>query len=208
MTRSAGPIVRSAERTASEPLSERRSETRTRLLRAAAAVFSAKSLPEATVEEILREAGVSRRTFYQFFADKVDLLGALYADAVNRLHARRIAATAEAGDGVECLLRGFDVYSGFHATVAPLIRVLASEALRPESPLGPMREELIDRTVELYCARFEELEGRPLDPGVARALVLMSESLNLHMVTATDASPAEIERARATIHTIVERVLR
>lgn len=198
------PIVRPPER---PRLSARRSETRRRLLGAAARVFSAKSLPEATVEDVLREAGLSRRTFYQFFADKVDLLAALYANAVNHLHAQRVEATAQATDGIDCLLRGFDVYSGFHATAAPVVRVLASEALRPASPLGPMREALIDRTVELYCDRFEALEGRSLDPLLVRALVLMSEALNLHMVTTTQTTQEDIARVRAAIHQIVERTV-
>lgn len=105
------------------------------------------------------------------------------------------------------MLRGFEVYTGFHATSARLIRVLGSEALRPGSPLGPIRDALIERTVEFYCRRFEELEGRPINPGTVRALVLMSDSLHLHMVRTTTASVEDIERVRATLRPIVERVL-
>jgi len=188
-------------------LSPRRRRTRLRLLRAAVAVFSRKSVPEATVEEVLREADVSRRTFYQFFSDKVDLLAALYADSVNHLHRRRIEATEGATDGLDLLLRGFSVYSDLHATAASIMRVLASEALRPDSPLGPMREALIDRTVELYCEGFAALEGRALDPLEVRALVLMSEALNLHMVTTTSATPADIGRVRDVVHRLVRRAV-
>lgn len=200
-------ITRVRERDPGVALSRTQDRTRRRLLRAAAAVFSEKSVPEATVEEVLREAGVSRGTFYQFFSDKVALLAALYENAVERLHARRVEAAGGAMSGVDCLLRGFDVYSGFHATAARMIRVLASEALRPGSPLGPIRDAFIDRTVEFYCERFEELEGRPIDPGTVRALVLMSDSLHLHMVKTTDASTADIDRVRAILRPIVERVL-
>lgn len=188
-------------------LSRTQARTRRRLLRAAAAVFSEKTLPEATVEDVLREAGVSRGTFYQFFADKVALLAALYENAVERLHARRMEATEGATSGLDCVLRGFDVYSGFHATSARLIRVLGSEALRPGSPLGPIRDGLIERTVGFYCERFEALEGRPIDPGTVRALVLMSDALHLHMVKTTEASAGDIDRLRSILRPIVERVL-
>lgn len=201
-------IAPSPERdSAGEPLSERRRQTRRRLMRAAAEVFSRKSVPAATVEDVLAEAGVSRRTFYQFFADKLDLLAALYANRIDFVHAERLKATAAATGGLDCLLRGFDVYSSVHAWGAPLVRALASEALRPESPLGPLREVLIDRTVELYCERFEALENRTLDPLLIRSLVLMSEALHLHMVRTTSATGADLERVRATIHRIVERAI-
>ena len=200
-------IVRSAERSPRSSLSDRRSLTRRRLLRAAASVFAAKSVPEATVEEVLREAGISRRTFYQFFADKIDLLAALYASSVNHLHAQRTEATAHGATGIDRILSGFDVYLNFQATAGPLVRVLASEALRPESPLGPMRQELIDRTVELYVDRFAEVEGRRIDPMLVRALVLMSEAMNLHMITTTDATAQDLARVRGVIHHLVRRAL-
>ena len=200
-------VEHASGREASGPLSERRSKTRRRLLRAAAAVFAAKSVPEATVEEILREAGISRRTFYQFFSDKIDLLAAVYASSVNHLHALRIEATVKPTTGIERLLAGFDVYLRFQAEAGPLVRVLASEALRPESPLGPMRQALIDRTVELYVERFAEVEGRPLDPMLVRALVLMSEATNLHMVTTTPVGERDIEHVRAVVHHLVRRAL-
>jgi AcrR family transcriptional regulator len=200
-------IERARELESGAGLSRTRSRTRRRLLRAAAVVFAEKSVLDATVEDVLREAGVSRGTFYHFFSDKLALLAALYANAVDRLHARRVEATAGATSGVDCLLRGFEVYTGFHATSAPLVRALASEALRPESPLGPIRDALIERTIDFYTRRFEELEGRPIDPGAVRALVLMSDALHLHMLKTTDASAADIERVRAILRPILERVL-
>jgi len=201
------PIVHSTERSPRSSLSERRSKTRRRLLRAAATVFAAKSVSDATVEEILREAGVSRRTFYQFFSDKIDLLAAVYARSVNHLHALRVEATARGATGVERILDGFDVYIRFQVTAGPIVRALASEALRPESPLGPMRQELIDRAVDLYVSRFEEVEGRSLDPMLMRALVLMSDALNLHMVTTTPVGDDDVERVRGVIHHLVRRAL-
>lgn len=188
-------------------LSERRAKTRRRLMRSAAAVFAAKSVSEATVEDILREAGVSRRIFYQFFSDKLDLLAAVYASSVNHLHRVRCEATGRATTGIQRILDGFDVFLRFQAEAGPVVRVLASEALRPESPLAALRHELIDRTVEHYVERFAEVEGRQLDPTLVRALVLMSDATNLHMLTTTPGRPEDVERVRRVIHHLVRRAL-
>ena len=51
----------------------------------------------ASVEDVIGNAGTSRKTFYEFFADKEDCLVAAYADASERLW--RAGAEAAAGEG-------------------------------------------------------------------------------------------------------------
>lgn len=186
-----------------EALTRRRAQTRRRILRAAAEVFSRKSVPEATVEDVLQAAGVSRRTFYQLFSDKVDLLAAVYARSIENLHAARLEATARKGSGIDRILAGFDVYLDFQRSAGAVVRVLASEALRPESPLRPMRRDVIEATAALYAERYAEAEGRRLDLDVLRALVLMSEALGLHELSGDVDTPEDFERLRSTLHRIV-----
>ena len=188
-------------------LSPRQARSRRRLIAAAAVVFSTRSLPEVTVQDVLDEAGLSRGTFYAFFADKADLLAALYRDSIDLLHARRLDATSHATTAVDCVLRGFTVFSEFHATSARLIRVLASEALRPGSPLGPIRDDFVERTVEFYASRIEDLDGRSPDRHTIRALVLMSDSLHLHMLNTTSVTDEDIDRLGQTLRTVITRVL-
>ena len=188
-------------------LSPRRATTHRQLLQAAARVFSEHGVPDVTVEMVLLQAGVSRGTFYALFTDKFDLLAALYAQAVDTLHDKRVEATTAVGSGIDCVLRGFDVFTELHARSPRLLLVLGSEALRPGSPLGGIRDDLISRTVEFYTSRFEELEGRPVDPNVILALVLMSDAMHQHMLRTTTASAADIEQVRATVRQVVTRIL-
>lgn len=71
-------------------------QQRARLIDAIAAVLRRKGFGPTTVGDIAREAGVSRRTFYENFSDKTDCFLAAYRDAVERLVAEVGAATADA----------------------------------------------------------------------------------------------------------------
>src|SRR5215471_11297315 len=64
----------------------RREEIRDRLRTAAEELMaSGESYTELSVERIVREAGISRATFYVYFEDKGDLLRALAEDFIERI---------------------------------------------------------------------------------------------------------------------------
>src|SRR3954471_14575461 len=56
-------------------------EHRGRLLRGMAHSVATKGYADTTIADIVREAGVSRRTFYEHFRDKAECLIALYEAA-------------------------------------------------------------------------------------------------------------------------------
>lgn len=56
-----------------------------RLLPAAERMLREKPWGDITVDELSREAGISRTLFYNHFTDKTDLLGALTTDALDRI---------------------------------------------------------------------------------------------------------------------------
>ncbi len=65
------------------PLREQqRAFTRRRLMDAGRTVFSTRGYPDTTVDDIVREAGTSRATFYLHFKGKGDLVAALIDDIV------------------------------------------------------------------------------------------------------------------------------
>jgi AcrR family transcriptional regulator len=77
------------------PLEIRLSQQRRRLFAAAAAVFARVGYADATAEAIAREAGMSKATFYEHFANKEDCIVALFDTATEVvLHAMRAAAGA------------------------------------------------------------------------------------------------------------------
>src|ERR1700761_2003644 len=64
----------------------RREEIRDRLGSAAEKLMAGgESYTELSVERIVREAGISRATFYVYFEDKGDLLRALAEDFIERM---------------------------------------------------------------------------------------------------------------------------
>ena len=77
---------------ASDPLTQatEASEHQPRLFDGMARAVAAKGYGAITIADIVREAGVSRRTFYEHFTTKADCLIALYASASrNALNALR-----------------------------------------------------------------------------------------------------------------------
>jgi AcrR family transcriptional regulator len=76
------------------PLEVRQGLQRRRLYAAAAAVFARVGYGEATAEAIAREAGMSKATFYEHFANKEECIVALFDTAIEVI----LAAMREAGD--------------------------------------------------------------------------------------------------------------
>jgi AcrR family transcriptional regulator len=127
---------------------------RTRLLNAALGLASAGGWEAATVTAVVSEAGVSRKTFYDLFADREDCLTALLDESFTRI-AAVVAPAWEAQGGFAQRLRGALVAAlGFldsdRATGALVIRYLLG--------CGPRRPELRARVL----ARLHEAvdEGR------------------------------------------------
>lgn len=94
----------------------RRDEVRARLLTAVEALFDqGETFAALTVERLISEAGLSRSTFYTYFADKSELLKELAADVLEELfdaaaqwwERDRIASKAELHEGIRGVVNGF-----------------------------------------------------------------------------------------------------
>ena len=94
----------------------RRAEvTRAALLTAAAAVFAASGYADASVDEIVEQAGTSVGTLYHHFGSKADLYVRLYLDYQSRQHHRsarafRAAVAAGESDPMPLFLTGTRAY--------------------------------------------------------------------------------------------------
>jgi len=77
------------------PLDVRLGVQRRLLFEAAAAVFARRGYAEASAEAISREAGMSKATFYEHFANKEECILALFDDAAARVRRAMAAAGAE-----------------------------------------------------------------------------------------------------------------
>jgi AcrR family transcriptional regulator len=92
------------------PLEVRLSVQRRRLFEAAAAVFAANGYADATAEAIAREAGMSKATFYEHFANKEECVLALFDEAATEVLRAMGEAALAAGDDPRARLR-----AGAHA---------------------------------------------------------------------------------------------
>src|SRR6188768_3936145 len=99
------------------PLEVRLTVQRRRLFEAAAAVFARVGYAEASAEAIAREAGMSKATFYEHFANKEECILALFDAAIDVvIEAMRHAGEEHAAE---------DPQARIHAAVAAFLNVLA-----------------------------------------------------------------------------------
>src|SRR6185436_18375051 len=80
------------------PLDVRLGVQRQRLFEAAAAVFARTGYADASAEAISREAGMSKATFYEHFANKEECILALFDAAAAETLTAMAAATSAAGE--------------------------------------------------------------------------------------------------------------
>ncbi len=97
------------------PLEVRLERQRARLFAAAAAVFSRLGYAEASAEAISREAGMSKATFYEHFANKVECILALFDTAAEQV---RLAVEASTDQGEDPQKRS---QQGVHAFLSALV---------------------------------------------------------------------------------------
>lgn len=116
-----------------------------RILRGAADVFGEVGVEGASVDLVLAASGVSRRTFYQFFEGKAQVLDALLAIIASIWRADVEKALAEAPRR-ETLVR---VFVRAYRLAGFLLRVVFAEATRRGSPLVPRYDAMLDALTKI-----------------------------------------------------------
>ena len=134
------------------PLEVRLEVQRARLLEAAAAVFARVGYAEASAEAISREAGMSKATFYEHFANKEEIILALFDWARDKLLEAMVAATSAAGNDPQARLR-----AGIHA----LLELIATHPDEAQTLLveiigaGPRAQERRDSILSDFAAAID-----------------------------------------------------
>ncbi|HXQ10782.1 MAG TPA: TetR/AcrR family transcriptional regulator [Caulobacteraceae bacterium] len=188
-----------------KPADVRRSE----ILDAAAALFGARGYAATSVDEIVRELGVAKGTFYYHFRSKEDVLTALAWRMVDEM-AQRSRAVAED--------RTLGAIEKLRAIFAEQRRVRAAGSSVVEDLHRPENRELHDRsnveTVRVFGPILADVveEGRQagvfhLDDPLATTQFVLAGSLFLFGEGVFDWTPEEaVARIRAMV-TLVERAL-
>jgi AcrR family transcriptional regulator len=154
-------------------------ERRTGILDAALAAFSQSGYHSASIDDIAREAGVSKALIYEHFASKQELYADLIARNARELTQRIGAALVgvELESGAARLAIGLDAFFAFVEERRDAWRMLFREAADPETAA------VLDRMLEQVTAEVTVLISQ--DPGASaldsvedkRALRMLAEML-------------------------------
>ena len=127
---------------------------RTRLLEAVGRAVAHKGYAAATIEDVVRDAGVSKKTFYEHFSDKLDCFLAAYEAASDELLEHMRAAQEVAGDWLARTRAGIHAYLRWLAAEPELARVFLIEI----AAAGPEALERRERMRDRYAERMRGLQ--------------------------------------------------
>jgi AcrR family transcriptional regulator len=130
------------------PLEVRLSVQRRRLFQAAAAVFARVGYAEASAEAISREAGMSKATFYEHFANKEECILALFDEAATEVTRALVNAPGEDARSYEERVRGgikafLDILAEYPETSQTLLVEIIGA--------GPRASERRDAILDLFA---------------------------------------------------------
>ena len=183
----------------------------TRILQGASYVFAEIGVRNASVEDILAAAGVSRRTFYRLYDSKESVMVALYRMGTDNLLGACTIAVKDGKTPLERVAGCIDAHLRNARDFGRLVFVLGGEAHRNESLLHPRRMEVHDALVALFATATEGQIKEPIDPLLFRALVLAIEGVTRMVVEAGEegrkVTKESLERARRVMLHLVRSTL-
>lgn len=159
-----------------------------------------------TVERILKEAGVSRPTFYNLFKNKGDVLDIISTE-VNEDLISAVTNTLNRNEPVnDRFLSVVDAYLDWGFRHGPIVRSLYQAIADQSSIAGKNRLKTVKALSEIIQNAIVA-SGRPCqDPLLLDALITMVEHLGTPVFTNTP-SPEDISRVRSVIISIVKKLI-
>jgi AcrR family transcriptional regulator len=183
--------------------SEGSTSVRVRILRGAAAAFGRQGYGATSVEAILSEAGVSRRTFYKAFRSKDDVLRVLFENSVAMLLGAVRDAQRSGRPPQERLVAAVEAYIRVHARAGQLARVLLLEQFSPHSPLSKQRDAALTAFTALISEAFEREGGQRPDPILAAGVVSAINQIAVQMANEYPEGGWDVERAKNAMLRVV-----
>ena len=135
-------------------LEDAREHTRARIEQAALDLFTRQRFEHVTTDEVADAAGISRRTFFRYFATKADAVWGDFAAHVDRL-AALLAATDDDQPVLSSICAAYVEVNDYAAGELPMLRqrlrlILSEPALQAHSQV---RYTEVDRVVAEHVAR-------------------------------------------------------
>jgi AcrR family transcriptional regulator len=198
------------------PLEVRLERQRARLFAAAAAVFARVGYAEASAEAISREAGMSKATFYEHFANKEECIVALFDAAAAQLGeavrtsvgvATSLGDTStpeeRIGGGIRAFLSGLEAYPDHARTL--LVEIIGA---------GPRANARRDAALEAFAQMLDEQNalaheryGAPRFACRDDAFALVGAIVELASRQLRHGRPENIQELEPVIHRLVRGLL-
>ncbi|MDM7942662.1 MAG: helix-turn-helix domain-containing protein [Hydrogenophaga sp.] len=178
-------------------------EHRARLLQAMAQVASEQGLAATSIAAVVAEAGVSKRTFYEHFADKDACFLELYrAASASALRTLRGAVQPERPwqDQVE---QALGAYLAHLAAGPQLIRLLFVEIHHLGAPGAAVRREVMQQLAD-YMLETLNAQDEVLTPTMAVAAVGGIHELVLQAIERGEA--AQLQRLTPSVAAVVRQL--
>jgi AcrR family transcriptional regulator len=185
------------------------SDQRARLLAAMANVVAAKGYAATTVADVVRDAGVSRSTFYELFSSKEACFLAAYNEGVDDLLQAVREAVHEAQDDWRAQLRaGIRAYLARLARPDHFARVYIDEIHAAGAAALEARADALRRFADRYHASFSQARAadptlREPDPDALLVLCAGTEQLVAERLRAS----GDVRRLEDVFCTCAEAVL-
>ncbi|MBV1883224.1 MAG: TetR/AcrR family transcriptional regulator [Pseudomonadales bacterium] len=171
------------------------------------AVFTEKGIAETTVQDLLDAAKISRRTFYKYFRNKVDVLESIYKMSIELLIVRfkkNMSNSQNLGDVVSGCI---DVYFDYHAELGSIIQMMQEEAMRSGSPLAPHRMEAQREMISIMDHELMRFQGGRIDPWAYYMLMWALENASMNLLTKTPCEAEDVNRCKNVLMGVASAVL-
>jgi AcrR family transcriptional regulator len=143
-------------------------------------LFARQGFDETTIEEVAQAAGLSRGSFFRYFATKDDLLAYSVVNAGDVLV--KAAAACPVGLSALELVRETALAGANFSMSQPLTRQIIEITARNFSARRAHKSRLVEsesRLAEVFAARIENATGDDLEPRMLAILTLMVVDLTL-----------------------------
>lgn len=184
-----------------------RSQARAEILIHSMAVFAQRGLQRTTVQHLLDAADISRRTFYKYFRNKVDVLENIYRIFVENMILRFRDQVQRSQTVNEIIRNTTDIYFDYHVSMGPVIRLMMEEARRSGSALSPHREKGQEMAIAILLSEIERLLDERFDPLVLRTLLWNLENYSIYLLADGNCSNEDVEHCKRIMTGIAEAIL-
>ena len=185
---------------------QQKEERRNNIIRAAWRCAAGKGFRDLTIDEICDEAGVSKGSFYLYFASKEDLLAALAKDCAAEMEALAdgLGPVGPGAEGRAQLRAWVQRYVDVYRRYGPVVRAW-SESQIADPALARLGQRSLRRITSKLTDRIAEASRPPgIDPAPAAfALIGMLERVN-YFVLSRDLrvdDAAAVDTLTAVLHT-------